>query len=79
MFQAIQNFFIQLANLIFSVFPDCPFESYINATTDIEVLQYLNWFIPISDFIAIGQAWLVAIGIFYAYQVFARWAKVIAD
>ena len=54
-------------------------EKYIAATVDNETLQYVNWFIPIDDFIVIGQAWLVAIGIFYLYQVVLRWLKVIGS
>lgn len=53
--------------------------NYISATVNNETLQYVNWFIPIDDFIVIGQAWLVAIGIFYLYQIVLRWLKVIGS
>ena len=44
---------------------------------DLPYLGYLNYFLPISQIIAIGEAWLVAIGLFYAYQIILRWIKAI--
>ena len=34
-------------------------------------------FLPTSPFITFGEAWLVAIGLFYAYQIILRWIKAI--
>lgn len=76
-FNTIKNFIIKTLNVFLALLPDCPFEGYISATTDNEMLQYVNWFIPVQDFIVIGEAWLVAIGVFYLYQVILRWLKAI--
>lgn len=75
----LQSFLIKTINVFLALLPDCPFESYISATKHNEILKYVNWFIPVSDFIAIGQAWLIAIGVFYLYQVVLRWLKVVGD
>lgn len=42
-----------------------------------EWLQMLNWFIPINTFAVILESWLVAVGIYYIYQIVLRWIKVI--
>lgn len=64
-------------NLVLSVLPRSPFVKYIAAMEEIPFLQYLNWFIPIGTFILIGEAWLVAIGIFYLYSIILRWIRAI--
>lgn len=78
-FNTLKNFLINTINVFLAILPDCPFEKYIAATVDNETLQYVNWFIPIDDFIVIGETWLVAIGIFYLYQVVLRWLKVVGS
>ena len=78
-FNSLKSFLISTINVFLAFLPDCPFEKYITATKDIDTLKYLNWFIPIGDMIVIGQAWLVAIGVFYLYQILLRWVKVIGS
>ncbi len=78
-FNALKNFLISTINVFLAFLPDCPFEKYIQATVDNDVLKYINWFIPVQDFIAIGEAWLVSIGVFYLYQVILRWLKIIGS
>ena len=60
---------------IFFFLPDDPFMPYIEDMAGGEWLGYVNWFIPFGTFVGIGGAWLLAIGIFYAYQVILRWVK----
>ena len=49
-FNTLKNFLINTINVFLAILPDCPFEKYISATVDNETLQYVNWFIPIDDF-----------------------------
>lgn len=77
MFAKIYNFIVTVMNAVLTLLPDCPFLFFLNAIEDSQGLRCLNWFIPISDFVVIGEAWLVAITIFYVYQVLLRWVKVI--
>lgn len=60
-----------------SLLPGSPFTAFINSIPSIPYLGYINYFVPISQMIAIGQAWLTAIGIFYLYQAVLRWLKAI--
>lgn len=61
---------------IFSILPKSPF-SMISNTPIAEFLPTLNFFIPVAEIIAIGQAWLLVIGAYYLYQIVLRWIKAI--
>lgn len=57
--------------------PDSPFVMLARDADIMNVLGWLNWFIPVSQIIAIMETWLVAVAIFYIYQLILRWAKAI--
>ena len=65
--------------IILSVLPTSPFDKYLDSLGNLDYLGYLNWFIPVGEFIAITVTWLAAIAVFYAYQVILRWLKAISD
>ena len=67
-FSAVSGIFDKILKYL----PTSPFITFINKMQD---LPYLG--LPISQIIAIGEAWLVAIGLFYAYQIVLRWIKAI--
>lgn len=75
----LRDFLIDTINVFLALLPDCPFEKYISDIGDNDLLKYVNWIIPVGDFVIIGSSWLVAIGVFYLYQVILRWLKVIGD
>jgi hypothetical protein len=62
-----------------SILPDSPFTFLSNYSTSPvgQWLGYLNWFIPVNSFIAILEAWLLAIGVYYLLSIILRWAKAI--
>ncbi len=62
---------------VLKLLPTSPFAAYIDALENIPFLAYLNYFLPISTFIAIGEAWLVAVGLFYLYSIILRWIRAI--
>lgn len=62
---------------VLSLLPGSPFTAFINAIPEIPFLGYLNYFVPVGEMIAIGQAWLVSITAFYLLQVILRWVKLI--
>ncbi len=66
-----------LVDKILKFLPTSPFVSFINKMNDLPYLGYLNYFLPISQIIAIGEAWLVAVGLYYSYQIVLRWIKAI--
>lgn len=79
MIAKIKAFLEQIAALLLSFLPDSPFKSFIESMEQAEWLGYLNWFVPVGNFIKIGMAWVAAIAIFYAYQMILRWAKAVGD
>ena len=70
--KAIASFF----SLILSFLPKSPFNLIDNSSIK-DFLGYLNWIIPVNSVLAIGEAWLVAVGIFYTYSIALRWVKAI--
>lgn len=57
--------------------PDSPFRAWLDNLSDIPYLGYLNYFIPISDFVALLTAWGIAVGAFYAVSAILRMVKAI--
>lgn len=76
-FEWLLNALTDFANTLLSVLPKSPFTSLLNSFSDIPYLGWLNWFLPIKDFIFIGGLWLGVISLFYIYQIIMRWIKVI--
>ena len=71
--ELVTKFLDWVCNLL----PTSPFVAYIDALEELPYLAYLNWFIPVSSFIAIGEAWLVSVGLFYTYSIVLRWIRAI--
>ena len=69
------NFSASLKNVL----PMSPFQDAIAAFADLPYLGYINYFFPIGDCMKIFAAWLVAVGLFYAYSIIMRWLKMIGD
>jgi len=81
------NFLVSFINLIIKalgavlsfvlgILPDSPFQAISNSPIS-EFLSTLNFFVPVSEILSIGQAWLVCVGLFYLYQIVLRWVKAI--
>lgn len=76
---SISNIGITLIFLsyVISRLPESPFRAFIGGIQSIPYLDVLNWFIPVSEMIAVLQAWLLAITGYYIISLIARWIKVI--
>lgn len=83
----VSMFFINIINLIlaaigkilngvFTLLPKSPF-TYLSASTYADFISKINYIIPVYEVITILEAWLIAIGLFYVYSVYARWLKAI--
>lgn len=81
MFVTVINWLIKLVssilNVLFTLLPPSPFKVIDNSPIS-EYLQYINYFCPVDEVVAIGEVWLTAIGIYYLVQVVLRWVKGIA-
>lgn len=74
--QGIIDLVVVTLNALFFLFPDSPFSMVLNSQFNNYVSQ-INYFIPIYEFVAIGEAWLVAVTVWYCYVVIARWLKAV--
>lgn len=61
---------------LIGLLPKSPFK-WIQGTGFEELLGQINYFIPISDFVSMLELWLVAVGVYYLYSIWARWVKAI--
>lgn len=71
--------FTAFSDALVKALPMSPFKQFISDIGELPYLSWLNWVCPVGTFIQIGLAWLLAIGVFYAYMVVARWVKLIGD
>lgn len=64
---------------LLSVLPSSPFQGWLgNFKSQFSpYLGYLNYFIPISDFLKIFNAFLVVYVIYLSYSIILRWLKAI--
>lgn len=79
MFDALSDTLVSFAVSVVELFPASPFGvlDELSGSVAYEWLQFLNWFVPISTFVGIFEAWLSGVAIYYIYQIVLRWVKVI--
>lgn len=65
-----------MADFFYSLLPNSPFTIIENSEFNGLIAQ-INYFIPIYEFVAIMEGWLIAISVWYIYSIFARWIKAI--
>lgn len=65
-----------LVGVLYSLLPPSPFVILDNSEFSSFISQ-INYFLPVYEFVAILETWLVAISIWYLYSIFARWLKAV--
>lgn len=68
-----------IGQAILSFLPRSPFRDWIDSFDPGEFVGFLNWFLPIRQFLIIVAVWLAAISLFYLYSIIMRWVKMIGD
>ncbi|MCX8129394.1 MAG: hypothetical protein N3I35_04755 [Clostridia bacterium] len=58
---------------ILLLLPDSPFIFVGNL--DQQWLKYINYFLPVQEFVVVLEAYVIAVGIYYAIRIPLRWAK----
>ena len=74
----MKNLLDKFLQAVLSLFPLSPFREVINELGTLPYLGYINWFVPIWDFVKIGTVWLAAIAAYFAWSIIARWIKLIS-
>lgn len=64
-------------SFLLNILPLSPFAPVIDKLGELPYVGYINYFVPVGTCIKIGEAWLAAIALFYAWSVLARWVKLI--
>ena len=73
----MKNLLDKFLEAVLSLFPVSPFRPVIEELGALPYLPYINWLVPIGDFIKIGTVWVTAIAAFYAWSIVARWLKLL--
>jgi len=76
MFNSILNGLGAVLTFVLLLLPKSPF-AIIDNSPIAEFLPTINYFVPISEMIAIGEAWLTCIAIYYIYVIALRWVRAI--
>ena len=63
-----KQFFVALTAFVLALLPTSPFDAVANGISQIPYLQYLNWFFPVTECVAVFEVWLVCVATFYVYQ-----------
>lgn len=74
----MKELFEALGESLIKLLPLSPFAEFYGTWVPPEWLGWLNWFMPIDGILKIMAAWLLAIGVYYAYSVIARWVGLIS-
>jgi len=76
LFQVIINGVGRLGDLI-DLLPSSPFQNLYNLIPENPAIDAVLWLVPAASMLSVFQAWLAAVGLFYAVKVPLRWAKVV--
>lgn len=71
---------VVLIGVVLALLPKSPFQYFLDSMSGIGSMvnmRYVNWFVPFGEMLAIGQAWLLCVGIYYAYMYIMRFIKLI--
>lgn len=69
--------FTALLAVVMAFLPTSPFTTAIEAIPSIPYLAELNWFFPVTEAIAVLEAWVAVVSIYYLYSAIMRWIKIV--
>lgn len=72
----IDGFGSILAGIVF-LLPKSPFQAIDALTVGNDLLSSLAWLVPFPQIIALLEAWVGAIMLYYVYMAIMRWIKLI--
>lgn len=80
MFEALTASLVTLALNIIQLFPASPIQPLIATLSTpavLEVLSFVNWFVPVGTMLGVLSGWLACVAAYYVYQILLRWIKVV--
>ena len=54
-----------IISFILALLPQSPFVGFSSLVNQIPYLSFVNWFLPISEMLAILESWLVVVSVYY--------------
>lgn len=74
-----KEIFDEFGEWLLQVLPISPFRGWLDnfRSQFSPFLGYLNYFVPIKDFVAILGAFLAVVAVFYLYSIIMRWVKML--
>jgi hypothetical protein len=77
MIQALINGISNLGKRFIGLLPQSPFQNLQSIIGENPTIDFVLWVIPAGQALALLQAWLTAILVYYAVKVPLRWAKIV--
>ena len=79
--EVVTDAVLNLAIFLVELLPQSPFlaiqDIQLDAKTT-EILSYVNYFVPVTSWVAVLQAWLFAIALYYVYSIVLRYINMIS-
>lgn len=70
--------FIIFGSFVLGVLPKSPFTSVIESFVNVPYLAVVNYFLPVTEMVAILEGWLVCITAYMAVSLLARWIRLVS-
>lgn len=77
MLETISNAIDSVLLAVLNLLPDSPFEFLTKNAQIYNILRYVNWFLPVQQMIAVAEAWLAAVAVYFIYSIVLRWIKAV--
>jgi hypothetical protein len=74
----VLNAIVNLGGNIANLLPLSPFTQIEKIKVSNDVLGAIAWIVPFNEIIALLEAWVLAIAVWYVAQKILRWSKQIA-
>lgn len=72
----ITGLFNKIYQSIINFLPGSPFQALIPAFS-LPYLSYLNWFLPITEMLAVFEAYLAVLAVLYLYKALMKFIKIL--
>lgn len=75
---AVSDFGVKviILSVVLTLLPSSPLSGFSYLVSNIPYLNFLNWFLPISEMIVILESWLVVVSIYYSIIFLINYAGV---
>lgn len=70
------SIFNQVYQSIINFLPGSPFQALV-PIFKLPYLAYLNWFIPVTEMLAVFQAYLAVLAVLYIYKALMKFIKIL--